>query len=289
LQGQVVRRFDNVGADHAYIRNHVSSWSLNGSFPLDQLVFAFMDKPAEPAPAAPAPAATTEPAPAAQAAPAAPPAPPKPNPFWPALTLSRKSVLGYGSTDFIPVGYTADDLPVVHVMEQAWGLRWSFESIQFGVKRATVVQDNRQVGFDQEDVTDVKWGYAVDYKPVEALSIGVSHDLSSNTRLVTGVVADQFQSRIAVSYAITSNSQFSVELNRSLSRDTALALTVQRGVQVQYTHKFKTPPLRAGGNGLPAQFYVRMLGTTGYTGQGLAPALTPRSYALQTGLTLSFF
>ena len=296
LQGQVVRRYDNVGEDHLYIRNKLHSWSLNGSYPLDQMVMAWLGKPAAAAPSAPAQA----PVPAAESKPdEAKPADAKteeakaetpkveeakPNPWWPTLTYSRKSVHGFGSPDFIPVGYTIDDLPDVVVNEQAWGLRWSFDKAQFGVKRATINQDNRQIGFTNEGVQDTRWGYALDYKATDNLTVGASHDLSSNLRFVSGVIAEGFQSKLSMNWAATPDSTLLLELNRNMTRDTALAFSVQRGLQVQYTRKFKTPGW-GGESGLPSQFYLRLLGANGITGAGLSP----RSYALQFGVTVSFF
>jgi hypothetical protein len=283
VQGQIVRRYDNVGADQAYLRNKLSSWSLNASFPLDQLVKAWQGKPEAPASVS---ANETEEK-KAELAKAAEEAK-KPNPYWPALTYQRKSVLGFGDSAFIPTGYGFDDLPMVHVYEQSFGLRWAFERVQLGIKRAHVEQDNRQVGHESEDVTDNKWGYSVDYKASETLTLGASHDLANNLRYQTGVVADQFQTKVSATYNMTPDTTLLAEVNRSLSRDTSTALNMQRGYQVQWTTKFKTPAFGKVGS-LPGQFYFRYLGTDGFTGSSTAASTMPVTYAVQFGVTFSIF
>ena len=332
VQSQIVRRYDNVGEDRQYIRNRVSSWAVNGSFPLDQLVKAWEGKPAAPAasaaPSTPPPtaeataaaptAAATPAAPSGEAAPAtqAPPAAPiaaaeptsaaatadaapaaaakpaddpsKPNPFWPAFTYSRKSVLGYGDAGFIPTGYTIDDLPKLQVWEQSWGLRWAFERVQLGLKRITVIQDNQQVGFTNADVTDMKWGYSMDLKVTEALTVGASYDLGTNLNYGTSVAADQFQAKIGATYNFNADNALVSEFNRGLSRDSGTTYALQRSFQIQWTSKFKTPALGSVA-AMPAQFYLRLMGATGYTAQTSGIPLTPITYAVQFGVTLSVF
>jgi hypothetical protein len=286
VQAQITRRFDNVDKDAAYIRNKVDSWALNANFPLDQFVKAWIGKPEPP----PAPAAVN----ASDAKPdaAKPETPkveePKPNPYWPALTYARKSVLGYGDPAFIPSGYTIADLPRVQVTEQSWGLKWTFERVAWGIKRISVLQDNQQPGFTGEDVKDVKWGYSMDLKVTEALNVGASYDLGNNLRYVSGVVADQLQTKLAATYNITPESAVLGELNRQVSRDTAGALTTQRGMQWQLTHKFKTPALGSF-TALPAQLYLRWLAADGYTAQTSGISLKPITSAVQFGMTVAIF
>jgi hypothetical protein len=283
LQGQIVRRYDNVGADHAYLRNKLDSWSLNGSIPLDQFVKAWQGKQEPPASVSAnetdeEKAARTKLAEEAN----------KPNPFWPALTYQRKSVLGYGDLAFIPTGYTSDDLPMVHVLEQAIGLRWAFERAQIGIKRARVEQDNRQVGHETEDVTDNKWGYSLDYKASETLTLGASQDLSNNMRYVSGIVADQFQTKVSATYNMTPDTTILAEVNRTLARDTTTALNNLRGYQVQWTTKFKTPAFGMMTE-TPGQFYFRYVGSNGFTASSTSAAVTPITYAVQFGVTFSIF
>lgn len=283
LQTQIIRRYDNVGADHAYLRNMLDVWSANASIPLDQFVKAWQGKQEPPASVS-ANESEADKAVRLKIAEEAN----KPNPNWPALTYQRKLARGFGDAGFIPTGYTADDLPSVHVLEQAVGLRWVYEAVQFGIKRARVTQDNKQVGHENEDVADNKWGYSVDYKASEALSLSLSHDLNNNQRYFTNVVADQFQSRLSATYNMTADTTIMGEVNRTMGRDTTNAFNTLRGYQLQLTSKFKTPTFGKI-PATPGQFYLRYLASNGFTASATAAAIMPVNYALQFGVTFSIF
>lgn len=283
FQTQIIRRYDNVGADHAYLRNMLDVWSANATIPLDQFVKAWQGKQEAPASVSANESEADKAARLKLAEQAN-----KPNPNWPALTYQRKQVRGFGDAAFIPIGYTANDLPAVDVLEQAVGLRWVYELVQFGVKRARVVQDNKQVGHTNEDVTDNKWGYSVDYKASESLSLSASHDLTNNQRFFTNVVADQFQSKLSATYNLTADTTILGEVNRTMGRDTTTAYNTLRGYQLQWTTKFKTPTFGSM-PATPGQFYFRYLASNGFTGSATTTAVMPISYALQFGVTFSIF
>ncbi|MEY4295997.1 MAG: hypothetical protein RLY82_1685, partial [Pseudomonadota bacterium] len=283
LQTKIIRRYDNVGADHAYLRNMLDTWDVNANVPLDQFVKAWEGKKEAPASVS---ANETEEAKAARIKETE--LANKPNSNWPALTYQRKVVRGFGDAAFIPTGYTANDLPVVHVLEQALGLRWVYESVQFGLKRARIAQDNKQAGHETEDVTDNKWGYSLDYKASDALSFSASHDLSNNQRYFTNVVADQFQSKVAVTYNLSADTTVLAEVNRTMGRDTTSAFNTLRGYQVQWTTKFKTPKFGSMPE-TPGQFYFRYIASNGFSASATTAANMPVSYALQFGVTLSIF
>lgn len=283
LQTKIIRRYDNVGADHAYLRNMLDTWDVNASVPLDQFVKAWEGKKEAPASVN---ANETEEEKAARVK--LTELANKPDPDWPSLTYQRKIVRGFGDAAFIPTGYSATDLPAVHVREQALGLKWVYERIQFGLKRARIAQDNQQVGHETEDVTDNKWGYSIDYKASEALSISASHDLSNNQRYFTNVVADQFQSKVSATYNLTADTTILGEVNRTMARDTTTAFNTLRGYQMQWTTKFKTPTFGSIPE-TPGQFYVRYIASNGFTGSTTTVSVMPINYALQFGVTFSIF
>jgi TolB-like protein len=286
LQVQDINRFDNVGNDYQYMRNVVSNRTWTGNFPLADFYTALTGLWSS-SPAAVATKTTTASEQEAkkeekQAE------PPKPSPWWPALTFTRKVNHGYGNPDFIPSGYSLTDLPNMLVREQSWGLKWGFDTVQFGVKRAVVFQDNLQPGVETQDSRDYRWGMSLDWKITDKLNVGYSLDTGSNMSYGTATDAGSVSQRVSSSYTLNELGQISGEFNRNISRSNTVLTDKQDTYQLQWTGNFKAPTVGSFVD-RPTQFYLRLVGSRGYTPQNTGTVLKPRIKSVQAGMTISMF
>lgn len=284
LQAQDIHRYDNVGNDYRYMRNMVSNRTWTGNFPLADFysamtgLFGTSETTTKTATASEQEAKKDEkPAEAA-----------KPSPWWPALTFTHKVNHGFGNPDFIPSGYAFTDLPNMLVHEQSWGLKWGFDAVQFGIKRSIVVQDNQQPGVETQDSRDRRWGMSVDWKVSDKLNLGYSVDNGSNLNYGTTTDAGSLSHRLSSSYTLAEWGQISGEFNRNVSRSNSVLTDRQDTYQLQWTGNFKAPTFGPFVE-RPTQFYLRIVGSRGYTPQNTGLVLTPRIMSVQAGMTVSLF
>ena len=298
-QLQLTKRYDNVGEARLYLRNRVDGSSFNTSVPLgpffaDNLGKAWALRAPEPKPTAPP---AIDPAPSAEAGKESPPAaepakesaePPKPSPWWPTLSFSQTFTHGYGDTNFVPIGYTVDDLPDVYVINRAVGLQWQFERVSFGTKVTRVGQTNRQIGFTNQSSWDKRFSYSVDWKIFDPLSITLAYDPTYNYRYETNVRSDARQLRGGANWKISDTWDAVLDLNYGADFDSGgQRYNRQNTSQINVNHAFSINI--PGWKKLPGKGYIRVSESRGFNFAKGSPVLEPTVRRIQLGFTLSVF
>lgn len=299
LQLQGIQRFDNVGADRNYLRNRVSAQLFNLNLPPDVLV-SFIKlflkanvKAAAPDTAA-APSASSPIAGADATAPAALPpavtAAPPISPWIPSFSVSRNVYNGFGDRAFVPDGYTEADLPHVVSTNHALGFNWKFESVSFGWKTMLTGEKNLQLTEQLSSSRNRKQGFDIDWKASADISLGAGYDRGVGERLDDPALKLVAQLRGKASWKINATQDVSLDLNRSRDYDSlATKSNTSRRGQLQWSARHEIPVFGLTRK-LPLQTYLRFIASDNYnwTTASINP-LTPRTWALQVGGTLSLF
>jgi hypothetical protein len=277
LQLQGIQRFDNVGADRAYIRNRVNARLINLNLPSDVVHSAytswFSAKP-DPAKKSDSPAASPE----------------KPSPWIPSISFSHNVYDGFGDKNFIPEGFFEADLPHVVSSNSAMGLSWRFEQVSASWKGTLTRERNRQIGEEKTSTRNLRHSFSVDYNPTAALSFGVGYDRGESERLDDPTLKLAATISGKASWKIDDKNDVAFDFNRSRDYDSINSKNgINRRAQLQWTSR-RDLTLPGLSKALPMRSYVRALVSDNYNWSvGAINVTTPRVWAIQLGFTVSMF
>ena len=276
LQLQGIQRFDNVGADHAYIRNRINARLINLNLPseLVQSAYASWFK-AKPDPAAkPDAAAATG----------------KPSPWVPSVSFSHNVYDGFGDKKFIPEGFFESDLPHVLSSNSAMGLAWKFETVSAGWKGTLTREKNLQIGEEKTSTRNLRHSFNFDYNPTAALSFGGGYDRGVGERLDDPALKLAATVSGKASWKIDDKNDLAFDFNRSRDYDSINSKNgISRRAQLQWTSR-RDLTLPGLSKPLPVRSYVRALASDNYNWSiGATSVTTPRVWAIQLGFTVSLF
>ena len=267
LQLQGIQRFDNVGADRAYIRNRVDARLINLNLPSDVMYGAYRSW---------FKSATDK--------------NDKPSSWIPAFSLSHNVYNGFGDRRFVPEGFTETDLPHVISSNSAMGLAWRFEQISFNWKGTLTRERNLQIGDEKTSTRNVRHSFSLDYNPTPTISFGASLDRGVGERLDDPALKLAAAISARASWKVNDKNDLSFDFNRSRDYDSIYSKNaVSRRAQLQWTSRYDVPVWMMA-KPLPLRTYVRALASDNYNWAiGATNVTSPRIWAIQLGGTVSFF
>ncbi len=280
LQLQGIQRFDNVGADRAYIRNRINAHLINLNLPSELVQSAYASwfklKPDLAAkPDAKADANAT---------------PSKPSPWVPSISFSHNVYDGFGDKKFIPEGFFESDLPHVLSSNSAIGLAWRFEKVSGGWKGTLTREKNLQIGEEKTSTSNLRHSFNVDYSPTAELSFGAGYDRGVGERLDDPALKLAATVSGKASWKIDDKNDLAFDFNRSRDYDSINSKNgISRRAQLQWTSR-RDLTLPGLSKPLPMRSYVRTLLSDNYNWSiGATSVSTPRVWAIQLGFTVSLF
>lgn len=246
-QLQLGRRSDNVADASAFLKNRAPTLSLTVAAPLAQMV------------------SVTQP------------------PLWaPTASYTYGRNRTFADTGYIPVGQTIADLPNVKVTSHGLGLSWTVDKLNVAYQYSRNLQDNNQLGFENQDVLDIGHTVTLAYQVNDRLSLTSGAGKRLSLQRATGV--ERFNDTAQAGANWLFGDRFTVTANLSSSRDHDSTFTSDTKVlqgQLQLLKQFDLP---AFGKKLPGQWSI------GYThGNTRSTGIEVRYQSLNAALSLSFF
>jgi hypothetical protein len=288
LQLQAIQRFDNVGADRAYIRNRINVRLINLNLPSDLVQSAYASWFKAKADSA----AKTDSKPDAMpdASSAATAVTKKPSPWIPSISFSHNVYDGFGDKSFVPAGFVESDLPHVLSSNSAMGLAWKFEKVSAGWKGTLTREKNLQIGEEKTSTRNLRHSFSVDYNPTSELSFGAGYDRGVGERLDDPALKLAATVSSKASWRIDDKNDVALDVNRSRDYDSINSKNgISRRAQIQWTSK-RDLTLPGLSKPLPMRSYVRGLVSDNYNWSiGATSVATPRVWAVQLGFTVSLF
>jgi hypothetical protein len=280
LQG--LQRLDNVDADKRYVRNRVSAQLFNVNVPADWMAALWREF---------FPPPKLEPKKDKDGKVIPTPAPSAPK-WIPIFSLSRNVYNQFADEGFIPEGYGKSDLPHVVSTNHALGLDWKFTDVSVSWKSTLVGEKNLQLGEELQSSSKRRHGGSVEWKVTKAISVGFSSERAVGERLDSPVDQINRQNRAKFSWKIDPKNELSADYSHGKDFDTfGNRSNTAKRLQAQYVRRM-TLPIGVGGKELPAQAYLRFIDNDAINATrvgNLIQLATPRTMALQCGITISLF
>lgn len=280
LQG--LQRLDNVDADKRYVRNRVSAQLFNVNVPGDWMVALWREF-------FPPPKVEPKKDKDGKVIPAAAPAVPK---WVPVFSLSRNVYNQFADEGFVPDGYDRTDLPHVVSTNHALGLDWKFTDVSVSWKSTLVGEKNLQLDEESHSSSKRRHSGSVEWKVTKSIAVGLSSERAVGEHLDNPIDQINRQNRAKFSWKIDPKNDLTADYSHGKDFDTAgnRSNTAKR-FQAQYVRRM-TVPLGIGGKELPAQAFLRFIDNDAVNATRVGNVIqlaTPRTMALQCGITISLF
>lgn len=182
----------------------------------------------------------------------------------------------------VPTGQSHADLPDAMVTSHGLNLSWMIDRLSLGWRWSRTLQDNRQSGFEANDMAGRGQGLTASYSLSEAISISGGLDMQRSAQLASGETTRNAAAQCSLSWAFGDRYAFSANLSSSRTRDTQhIADSDTRQAQWQLVKQFD---LQGFGLKLPAQWSIRYSDS-----RAESPGVVVRYQQWNASLALSFF
>lgn len=246
-QLQWSRRSDNVDGAAAFLRNRAQTLNLTLQAPLAQMLDS-----------------------------ASPPA------WAPTASYSHARNRSFADTGHLPAGQTLADLPDVLASTHGLGLNWVLGKVSLGYQYSRNRQDNRQPGFERQDVQDSGHSLNASWQASEFLALTGGAGRRVSVQQDTGLRQRSHTAQAGIHWLFGARYTFNASLGGARDRDSA-GTTDSRHVQAQL-QLLKQFDVTGFGRRMPAQWSL------GYTHSvALSPGIVVRYQTLNLALSLSFF